>query len=219
MIIESILADLAITAVISLVIGAIGKLINLWRYRSRTMPENDKAEMSDTDKEKIQQTQALIHEVFGPDPVERLRSSSNKERIDLMDNFANRLSELYGLDIQVDVTVDQVDHWGGYNWSDNKAVFNIALLMVDGQNEHFDYCAWETIDTVVHELRHAVQYRTITEPGFWNVSEERRTAWANNMRQGGYISSATDMRAYASQPVERDAFTFAAEVIEGVKKQ
>ena len=194
MIIESILADLAITAVISLVIGAIGKLINLWRYRSRTMPENDKAEMSDTDKEKIQQTQALIHEVFGPDPVERLRSSSNKERIDLMDNFANRLSELYGLDIQVDVTVDQVDHWGGYNWSDNKAVFNIALLMVDGQNEHFDYCAWETI-------------------------EERRTAWANNMRQGGYISSATDMRAYASQPVERDAFTFAAEVIEGVKKQ
>ena len=46
-----------------------------------------------------------------------------------------------------------------------------------------------------------------------------RNAWANNMASGNYIRPEVDMRAYAMQPIERDAVTFAALVMKGVDEQ
>lgn len=205
---------LGIIAAVELLAGAIGTLINQWGQQK--LPETAQAEMSTTDEEKIKATQKLIGECFGEDVVDTIKNASNKDRIALMAEFADRLAKEYGLDIEVDVTVSNVQNCGAYNWKDKKAVFNIALLMVDGNNEHFDYCVRETLDTIVHELRHAVQHKSIEVPGFWNVDEDMRAAWANNMAPGNYIKPEVDMRAYAGQPIEKDASTFAALVMKGV---
>lgn len=209
------LVVLAVIHAIELIVDAVGELIDMWG--SRTLPESAQAELSDTDKEKIEETKDLIQQCFGDDVIERIRRSSNKERINLMVDFADRLAKEYGLDIDVDVTVNNVTNCGAYDWKLKKAEFNIALLMMDGGNEHFEYCVRETIDTIVHELRHAVQHQAIEGRGFWNVDEERKTLWGNNMLPGNYIGGEVDLRRYASQPIEKDAFTFTALVMEGVK--
>lgn len=193
---------------------AIGSLLNQWGQQR--LQETSQAEMSAVDRKKAEQTQALIVGCFGDDPVECLKNVSNKERIRLMAEFADQLARLYGLDIDVDVTVSELSNFGAYGWKEKKAVFNIALLMVDGNNGHFDYCVRETLDTIVHELRHAVQHQAVFEPGFWDVDEKRRLDWAQNMAPGNYIDASNNMRDYANQPIERDAVTFAAAVMEGV---
>lgn len=214
MITDTIITLAAILA-IEFIAGAIGKLRDMWGRR--TLPETAQAELSDTDREKIEETKDLIRQCFGDDVIEKIRRASNKERINLMADFADRLAEEYGLDIVVDVTVNNVNNCGSYDWKSKKAEFNIALLMIDGGNAHFEYCVRETIDTIIHELRHAVQHQAIEGKGFWNVDEERKNSWINNMRPGNYISSDVDLRRYSSQPIEKDAFTFSALVMEGVK--
>ena len=201
-------------AALSLISWGIEKLLDIWRDRHK--PQLPSVSMSETDTEKIQNTKEIIKECFGGDTVEKLRKASNKERIALMAEFADRLVKEYGLDIDVDVTVNNAQNCGYYDWGQKKAVFNIVLLMVDGNNEHFDFCVREMLDTIVHELRHAVQHKAIGEPGFWNVDEERRMTWANNMAPGNYISAADNMKRYSQQPIEADAVAFAVQAIEGV---
>ena len=134
-----------------------------------------------------------------------------------MAEFAEELVKRYGLDIDVDITVSQIENCGQYNWQKRKAEFNIVALMLDGNHEHFEYCVRETLDTIIHELRHAVQHKAIRDEGFWNVEEERRVRWAENMMKGNYIRPEVNFRAYCSQPIEADAATFAARVMEGVR--
>lgn len=214
MIVEALIVA-AVAFALELITGAIGRLIDLWGQEE--MPETVQAELSDTDKEKIAATKDLIEECFGVNVTDKIRNSSNKERIALMAQFAERLAREYDLDIEVDVTVNNVNNCGFYDWKEKKAVFNIALLMVDGNHEHFEYCVIETIDTIVHELRHAVQHHAIENGSFWNVDETRRKAWADNMAPGNYIRADVDLKGYTGQPIESDAFTFAAMVMKGVK--
>ena len=204
---------------VSAIIGVAAAIIDALRERwgPQKLPQASCAQMSETDQAQIEATRELVRKCFGEDVVERLQKASNKERIDLMARFAEELARQYELDIEVDVTVSKVEECGAYNWKERKAVFNIALLMVDGKNEHFDYCVRETLDTIVHELRHAVQHRAVEQPGFWNVEESRRLAWAKNMTPGNYISPKANIRAYAAQPIEKDAVTFAAMVMGEVK--
>ncbi|HPF88282.1 MAG TPA: hypothetical protein PK537_09560 [Candidatus Limiplasma sp.] len=201
-------------AVTSLVSWGVKKLLDLWGSRSLPKQEQQVA-MSEADMKEIEKSKEVIKECFGEDAVDTLRKSTNLERIDLMAKFADRLTKEYDLDIDVDITVNNVQNCGYYDWEHQKAVFNIVLLMVDGNNEHFDYCVKEVLDTIVHELRHAVQHKAIREPGYWNVDDERRMAWANNMAPGNYITSSSNLKRYSQQPIEADAAVFAALVMEG----
>ena len=212
------MTELLIAAAVGIVVGMLAALVDnlLAQCGQQSLPETSRAELSETHRKKAEETRALIERCFGDDAVERLKSASNKDRIRLMTEFAEQLAKLYDLDIEVDVTVNELKNFGAYNWKEKKAVFNIALLTVDGNHEHFDFCVRETLDTIIHELRHAVQHRVTEEPGFWNVDETRRLAWARNMTPGQYISASTDLRAYAKQSIERDAATFAAAAMEGV---
>lgn len=101
----------------------------------------------------------------------------------------------------------------------NTANFNIVELMWRGDDEQFEARIRNFIDTIVHEERHAVQHRVIREPGFWQIDEERRTAWARNTPPPNkrYIRASVDIRRYRTQPVERDAFTFADLALRGVQ--
>ncbi len=214
MIMDTLILMAAVLA-LDLIVTGIGKLIDMWGQR--TLPQTAQAELSETDKQKVEETKELIRQCFGENVTERIRRASNRERIELMAEFAERLAKEYGLDIDVDVTVNNINNCGSYYWEEKRAEFNIALLMEDGSNEHFDYCVRTTLDTIIHELRHAVQYKAIENSGFWNVDEKRRMQWATNMAPGNYIRADVDMRGYASQPIEKDATTFAALAMEGVK--
>lgn len=209
------MAEVVTAAVRFLAKGVHALLSRLWGEKE--MPATAQTELSETDQEKIEATWRLMEECFGPDAVGRLKKASNRERIELMADFAERLAREYDLDIDVDVTVSNIENCGSYNWKDRKAVFNIALLMVDGSHEQFEFCVRETLDTIVHELRHAVQHKCIRQPGFWNIDENVRAAWAQNMAPGHYIPASVDLRGYASQPIEQDAATFAAQVMKGVR--
>ena len=212
------LAEYLISAAVIVAVGFLTDFIAGLRSRwgEQHLPAAAQIELSDDDQKMVEKTQTLITHSFGNDVVDTLRNASNKDRIALFADFAEQLAALYGLDITVDVTVNNLKNCGAYNWSEKKAVFNIAMLTVDGNHPHFAFCVKETLDTIVHELRHAVQHRVVEEPGFWNVDEKRRLLWARNMTQGHYIKPEVDLRAYAGQPIEKDASTFAAAVMEGV---
>lgn len=207
-----------IAALVGLAIGTVAAVVDALRssWGTCALPETSQVEMSETDQEMIQQTQQVIQECFGENAVESLRTAKNVERIAMMNEFAQRLVQIYDLDIDVDVVIQETNHHGAYNWNDKKAVFNIILLTVDGDNPNFEVCVREVLDTIVHELRHAVQHKAIEREGYWNVDEERRVAWANNMTPGNYINYAVDYCGYTKQPVEADAATFAAQVLQGV---
>lgn len=207
-----------IAALIGLTIGAVAAVVDELRSNWGTcaLPETSQVEISETDREMVQQTQQVIQECFGENTVESLRTAKNVERIAMMNEFAQRLVQIYDLDIDVDVVIQETDHHGAYSWNNKKAVFNIILLTVDGDNPNFEVCVREVLDTIVHELRHAVQHKAIEQEGYWNVDEERRVAWANNMTPGNYINPAVDFRGYTKQPVEADAATFASQVLQGV---
>ena len=209
------LEDVLVPVLVSALVGFVGAVIDslMERWGRQKLPKNVCAEMSETDKAQVDATKDLMRQCFGEDVVECIKNASNKDRIAMMAEFAERLARQYGLDIEVDVTVSNLENCGAYNWKDRKAVFNIAMLMVDGQNKQFDYCVRETLDTIIHGLRHAVQHKAVEQPGFWNVEEERRKSWAVNMAPGNYISPKANIRAYARQPIEKDAVSFAAMVM------
>ena len=73
----------------------------------------------------------------------------------------------------------------------------------------------DVLDTVVHELRHAVQWSMIEgKNSVWEASEAHRQALARNFAH--YVRYDRDVRGYQMQLVERDAVTFAATVMRGV---
>ena len=199
------------------IIAAIDLISDLWsQWGTQELPDHVQVQMSAEDDKKIKAAQELIHECFGENVVETIKSSSNKERINLMAEFAEKLAEEYDLNIEVDVTVEELKNCGAYNWEKKKAVFNIALLTVDSENEHFGDCVRIVLDTIIHELRHAVQHKCIEEPTYWDIDADMRDMWQNNMLPGNYIRPEVDMRGYALQPIEIDASTFAELVMKGV---
>ncbi len=217
-----ILTTLAIALFGALLIGSV--VIDSIRQRmgggNLTYPTRDaiNAELSEADREKIKATQDIANEIFEGNLVDKLKNSSKMERIKLIDEFANRVAQEYGLDdIEIDITVDKVNSCGYYNYQDKKAIFNVLTLTaegVDDNSEEFEYYARDIVDTIVHELRHAVQRKSLSENDFWNIDDERKAQWAENF--DNYIRPEINMRGYANQPVEADAVTFAREVMKGV---
>lgn len=209
--------DILVPALIGAAIGFAWRFIQSLRGRwgQQCMPESAQVEMSLTDQEMIQKSQDLIRDCFGNEVVERMRNASNAERIAMMSDFSQKLAAMYGLDIDVDVQIwDNINRWGGYHWEKRKAEFNIRVLTVDANDPRFEGWVREVLDTIIHELRHAVQHKAIQEAGFWNVDDQRRQTWANNM--ANYIKPEVDFKGYVKQPIEADAATFAAQVMSEV---
>ena len=192
---------------------------DLWGARSgpAEIPQSLEAEMSSYDIQKIQETQNLVQECFcrdGQTVADSLAAMSNLDRIKAAEEFAKKLAVLYGLDIQIDVNIDDPSACGAYFWGEKAIRLNLVELMVDGKSPDFAPHIMNFIDTVIHEERHAVQHRALMEPGFWEIDEETRGRWAWNLEH--YIRPEVDVEGYVKQPIERDAFTFANLVIQGV---
>lgn len=199
--------------IVGFVAGFVQRIWKKWKYK-KTIPEELVVPMSKTDEMMIEQSQKIIREFFGDNIYETIGNMKNTERIQAMADFADCLVKQYGLDADVDIYVDEINNCGQYSKENNKATFNISMLMVDKNNENFEFCVNTIMDTILHELRHAVQFKAIDEKGFWDVDEATRNQWAKNY--DNYISPGVDFRGYSEQSVEADARTFAALIMEGV---
>ncbi len=195
---------------------------SIWGTRSiiRELPMSLTAPMSEHDKAMAERSRELIRECFctdGKSVLDSIRQMESAERLQAAREFSDRLAELNGLGIRISFFADNdIRNCGGYELQTNMASFNIVELMWDGNDEKFEARILNFLDTIVHEQRHAVQMRAIREKGFWQIEDERRALWANNLPPDHYISPTVDARAYRSQPIESDAFTYAAMVLEGV---
>ena len=211
--------------VITIIMGVAGGLIAkavvhcVWKFWLKDvvdgLPIPIKTELSETDNKKIEETRELIRNKFGEDVADTVAKADEKERAEMMGDFAKELAQLYGLEMDIDITVGEGSVWGCYDPETNKAVFNIAALMIDSNDESFKVVVFEVVDTIIHELRHAVQYKAIEDPEFWNTGKKRSKIWKANMKN--YIRAGVDPKGHANQPVEADAVTFADAVLSEVK--
>lgn len=216
--------ELLAAAVIALAAGAVcGFLESLWGTPSNTqsLPLSLTAEMSDHDRAMADRSRELIRECFcrdGNHVMDSIRQMNANERLEAARVFSDRLAQLNGLDnIKISFFQDNnIENCGSYNDKTKTASFNIVELMWDGSDAAFEARISNFIDTIVHEQRHAVQMRAIREKGFWQIDDERRAQWANNLPPR-YISPKMDIRGYRMQPLESDAFTYAAMVLRGVE--
>ena len=94
-------------------------------------------------------------------------------------------------------------------------MFNINILMLDKDHELYEKCVRTVLCEIIHELRHAMQWKAINDKDFLETDEATREIWKNNFYN--YIDLEVDLRGYSEQPVEKDANTFASLVMEGVR--
>lgn len=95
----------------------------------------------------------------------------------------------------------------GYYSGDGYLYLNSDVLYDESQRE-------DALDTIFHEGRHAFQREAMNDPKKYGISESTAKAWRNN-QPPNYIRYEEDPKAYRSQPVEKDAFSFAGNVIKG----
>lgn len=192
-----------------LVCEAILWLREVWDNRIEAPDSLLMENLSKTDRLKQKQTQQIIHSVLGEDPIQEILRMNAADRINKMEETFRRFAECYDLNVAADFYGDSRDSCGYYDCDDNILSLNVADLLSKNP-EHIK----EFLDTMIHELRHAVQHKAIKTEGFWNVEEQRKAEWRNN--HDNYIEFEVDPQGYAQQAVEKDAITFAAGCLKGV---
>lgn len=217
-------------ALIGLGVGGLWRLIEYMHQErqlsaTQTKPPYIKEEvLSEQDREMAQQTAEVIKGHLGEDPTQRMLEMSSNEKIETVETIAKELIELYALDdVSVEICTLPGSMMGYYNRDAKVLKVDVTDLLIDVEAldpekriEAFRYIVKETLDTVVHELRHAVQYRAIEldDDSYWGIDEQRRIEWARNM--ANYIRGSDDPKGYFNQAIECDSFTFAYEAMRGV---
>ena len=192
---------------------------------TQTKPPYIKEEvLSDYDREIAQQTADVIKGRLSDDPTRKMMEMSSNEKIEAVEAIAKELIELYGLeDVSVEICTLPGSVMGYYNRDAKVLKVDVTDLLVDVEMldekkrvEAYRYIVKETLDTVVHELRHAVQYQAIEvdDDSYWGIDEQRRIEWARNM--ANYVRSSDNPRRYFQQSIECDSFTFAYVALRGV---
>lgn len=182
-------------------------------------------ELTETDVELASQTADKIKEIVGDDPITAMGSMTSSEKIATVEEITKELIDLYEL---TDISYQMVSNsdrgmWGYYNHESKTLYINISNLLCDSleipegkQDEYNRIFIRETLDTVVHELRHAIQFKAAfnLDEDYLDIDRDTRIEWAKNI--ANYIPSSVDPKKYAGQPIERDAVAFAHESMKGV---
>lgn len=162
-----------------------------------------------------EETRAAIEKLFGTPADEKImRMAEKEEREEASTKLILELCGLYHISLtKITYFYEDSGSMGAYGPHDKSIALNIKYLMTGDRA-----CIREYLDTIVHELRHAVQRSAIEGDDYWQVPEERQKSWLGNMvPMSNYISFGEDPEGYYTQPVEMDAFTFAHYVMEGVR--
>ena len=157
----------------------------------------------------IEKSSELIRQFFPGPPGSTLLTEDFESRCEVIEDFAHQLIQIYGLEnVEVIVTDDPelFSSDGGVVFGrtriDQKTVYiNANLLRLDNVDvlEHL-------VGTVIHELRHIMQFEIMILVNTRGVSYQRRKAWRYTM--ANYVDAGLDMEAYSTQSIEFDARNF-----------
>lgn len=172
----------------------------------------DESLLNDVDRQKAEASRAVLEEHLGTDPVGNLMTLNGEDRAKAIAGIVQDLARLYGVSIDgLEFSGAMSDRVAGcYNRGSRRIKLNMHYLLVNDRAILTDL-----LDTIFHELRHAIQWSIVTDGGeAWGVTEDHRQALAANFKH--YIQAEKDIQGYQMQLVERDAVTFAAYVLKGV---
>jgi len=161
------------------------------------------------ERELMGQSALLLRQFFPGSPGEALLEEDFESRCDALESFAEKLIGLYGLQgFEVAVSDDPELFppekellFGVTQMGLGKIYLNANLVQLD-QEEVLSHL----VSTVIHELRHAMQFEAMLLVNTRGVPYSRRKAWRFN--QLNYIDSALDPEGYFKQPLEFDARNF-----------
>lgn len=149
----------------------------------------------------------LIHENLNlrEDVWEHLTAG---QRETVLRDFSDKVADIFGVTISRLEFVDMPDGcWGEYTPSDGSIKINSDVLSEP------EKLKW-TIDTLLHETRHAFQYEIVNGNITGNVDQKTLAEWRHNI--DNYIPASLDLQAYSNQSIEKDARNFAGSVLEKI---
>lgn len=203
--------DILYGAVIGIASVGLTWCIEKWklhRFKKKNREILVEVPMTEEDNRTIDRCKEILREEFPQGIESKIASMSLAEREELFRSMIGRLNEVYGVeisDIRFLPSTEAGDYtFGFYNYEQNFIAFNKDFL-----NSSDPSVVKEMINTIFHEMRHAYQYKAITNTGIG--SEEQRRVWAMNMVN--YIPAEVDFALYQLQAVENDARAYAELVL------
>lgn len=124
-------------------------------------------------------------------------------RAEYMKDFYANYSDASGYNPPLEFKEMPSNNMGAYNPETNTITLNSRLLENDNP--------YTTMETILHESRHAFQQYAVDHP--WRVRVDSNTIaiWEDNLNY--YIRPEWDFEAYEKQPIEADANSYAANVM------
>ena len=181
-----------------------------WSLKRKTKEFRVKPELTDEDRALIEKCREVMKETFPEGIEKRFRSLSLNERTALLRKMILELNGIYGVNVR-DIAFLHSREIGegtlGYYDIDSNCIrFNVDYIDIDNPE------LWtHIIGTVFHELRHALQYRAVTDSSCNYGTQEQLRLWALNLVN--YIPANVDFALYQEQIVEADARQIAELVI------
>ena len=171
-----------------------------------------------TDIEQVEKISEVMQGIEGLD-YNSWKELTCEERLSVLQELEYKVAEIEHRPASVVRMEDLGDPSGhkGYCqqnfWGNNSTLtLNSQCLSDSSMSEYF-----ESLDTVIHEGRHAYQNYNLdhreVNPDMVSTSE-----WRRNMEEGYRSPELYGFRAYLTQPVEVDARTFAQNVIDQYKQ-
>lgn len=168
------------------------------------------------DFEQVQLISKKMTEIVGT-RFEEWQNISQQERLNAMQNIENSVAEIaHRPPCEVKAKNLGTEHYGYYNPNDNTITINTNYL-----NSNYD-CYRETLDTIIHEGRHAYQHYNVDQRQV-HPSDGDCKNWSENLYEDkfgllpenyGYQSiEEVGFPRYWMQPVEADARAFAFDIL------
>lgn len=132
--------------------------------------------------------------------------NSHEERKEYVAQLTNQVADIMGVELEgVIVSDDMEPNTLGLFHEQGYLAINAVVMEADPER---------IMMTMVHELRHGVQYQSCLQgKDHWGFSTETKATWYYNWNH--YINEPFDL--YQKQPLEYDANTFANAVIQSYK--
>ena len=150
-----------------------------------------------------------IKAIFTPDVLNRWGGMSIEQREQYVKAYSDYLCASMGISADIKIEYLEPGLFGSYNYISDTITINTRMLD-DGTLSELG----GLLDTVIHEMRHNLQREAVAEPErFPDIPSNVIAAWRENQIPGNYILYSDDPRGYDEQPIEADAWGFAAEAM------
>lgn len=169
---------------------------------------------TEEEEECIEKTAEIVGEFFEESPGDCLLDEDFESRCEAIEDFGARLVEYYGLDgVEIVITDDEEVFPGqDQKYTRGKAVYAEGVVYINSNFVRVEdgQILEQIVSTIIHELRHFMQFQIITMQNTYGVPYNRRHAWRSNFLN--YEDGRYDVEAYRKQPIEVDARNFANRV-------